>query len=62
MLRVIYAQYHIQALFVRYRYAECRYAECRYVECRSAQNIPSIPSLECFVYTIFIKSCITKSY
>ncbi len=31
MLRVIYANRHIQAL-----YAECRYAECRYNECRSA--------------------------
>ncbi len=57
MLRVIYAQCHIQALYAMYRYAECRY-----VECRSPQNIQSISSLECFVYTIFIKSCITKSY
>jgi hypothetical protein len=36
MLRVIYAECHIQAPYAECHYAECRYAECHYAECRGA--------------------------
>jgi hypothetical protein len=33
-MEVLYAECHIEVLYV-----ECHYAECRYAECRGANNI-----------------------
>jgi hypothetical protein len=47
LLSVIYAQYHIQALYAECRYTECRYVKCHYAErcyaeCRSADKNTSL--------------------
>ncbi len=36
MLNVVYAEFHIQALYAECHYAECHYSVCRYAECRGA--------------------------
>jgi hypothetical protein len=47
MLRAIYAECHIEAVYAECHNAECHYAECHYAECIGAEK----PQLPYFVST-----------
>jgi len=57
MLSVIYAECHIQALYILYHYGECHYAKCHYVEFYRSFKFGFIIKGETFISSLFKYEC-----